>query len=739
MEEKELELLAPVGSMEALYAAVENGADAVYLGGKLFSARHYANNFDLEELKLAVDYAHLRNVRVYVTVNILIDNEELEAVLDYIKYLYMIDVDGLIVQDLGLVYLIKELFPDFELHGSTQMTINNLPGAVFLEELGFKKLVLAREVPIKEIGQIYANSNIDLEAFVHGALCVSYSGQCLMSSIIGGRSGNRGTCAQPCRLAYSIIDYKQGNIISREWQEKYIISPKDLNTIDHIEELIKQGVVSFKIEGRMKSPEYVATIVKNYRKAIDQGSNRIRPEDREDILQIFNRGFTKGLPFGDFARDLISYDRPDNRGLASERLLEEARKSYSQARVKFPIDMKVKISPGQAAILKVIYEGKEFIQKTQQPVERARNLPLTRERVEEQLLKLNDTVYEVENLDIDLQDGAFMTLSNLNGLRRGTLASLDEYRKNFNKRKEIDEEEYRQKTRELFEQKPNKRESKRLVAIKVSNKDQFKQLDLEKLDRIYIGFYDNLETIIPQIKAYDKEVFLWTNKILYERDLNKLEKTINPMVDRLDGISVSNMGTLKFVKDNWKTQIHGDMSLNLFNSFTGKLLEEADANSLTLSPELTMKQIENICRDNYNSLEAIVHGYLPVMTMEYCPMSSIKNCKNDENCEMCNLRQGYGLRDRMNVDFYMERRDSITTIYNSVPLMLLDSLDRIYDIGVDTIRLDFTFEKEGIREIQEAYYNYAKGLISTKERDEFIKSFRKNNKITKGHYFRGVI
>ena len=310
-----VELLSPVGNIEALYAAVQNGADAVYLGGKLFNARQYASNFGMEDLKTAVEYAHLRGVRVYVTVNILFSDKEIEEAVDYVKYLYEIDVDGLIVQDLGLSYLIKNVFPQFELHGSTQMTINNLQGVLFLERMGFKRVVLARELSINEIKYIKERSNIELEGFIHGALCVCYSGQCLMSSIIGGRSGNRGTCAQPCRMPYTLVDIENERTVFEKLEGKYILSPKDLNTIEDIDKIVDSGLKSLKIEGRMKKPEYVALVVSKYRKALDRGIDEITKEDKKELLEIFNRGFTGGYILENFGREFISLDRPNNRGV----------------------------------------------------------------------------------------------------------------------------------------------------------------------------------------------------------------------------------------------------------------------------------------------------------------------------------------------------------------------------------------------------------------------------------------
>ena len=314
-----VELLSPVGSKESLLASIENGADAVYLGGKLFNARKYATNFDDDELKEVVTYAHLRGVKVYVVVNIILRDDELREAIDYIINLYNIDVDALIIQDLGLLRTIKAILPDFEVHGSTQMSINNFMGAAFLKELGFSRVVLARELSIAEIGEINKKADVELEIFIHGALCVSYSGQCLMSSLIGGRSGNRGTCAQPCRMKYTIVDTKNNKSLNRNFDEKHILSLKDLNAIEDLEEIIDAGVVSLKVEGRMKKPEYVATIIDKYRKAIDglESSENYKTtrEEKDEMAQMFNRGFTRGFLKDDFGKNIVTLDKPNNRGV----------------------------------------------------------------------------------------------------------------------------------------------------------------------------------------------------------------------------------------------------------------------------------------------------------------------------------------------------------------------------------------------------------------------------------------
>lgn len=739
MLDKKVELLAPVGSMESLFAAVENGADAIYLGGKLFNARHYASNFGHDELRYAVEYAHLRGVKVYVTVNILIDDEEMREALDYIKYLHEIDVDGIIVQDLGLANMVRKLFPDLPLHGSTQMTINNLPGALFLQNFGFKRVVLARETPLDEIKNIHQNSKIELEGFIHGALCVSYSGQCLMSSIIGGRSGNRGTCAQPCRMTYSLVDYYEDKVLSKSWDKKYLLSPKDLNTIDVLDKVIDSGITSLKIEGRMKRPEYTAIIVKNYRKALDLGVNSITARDKKDIFDIFNRGFTNGIMFGDFGKSFISYDRPDNRGGPGDELLKRAQNSYKEGNIKFPIQMEIGIFIGQPAYLDLTYEEYNIRVESDFIVEKGKKISLTKERVIEQLSKLNDTVYYIDKVEVGLDEGAFLPISVINSLRREAIGKLDEKRKNFNNRNPLSEEMYLKNISNYFNYTKEERKVENKISLSLLKEDQFEQIDLSKLDRIYIGFEEGLEKAIKVVKEAGKEAFLLTDRILYEKDLARLKDRIKPIEGLLDGIVVSNLGTLNWVKDNFDLDIHGDIGLNVFNGFTARTLAEYGLISLTLSPELNIKQIENICTRHPFDYETIAYGYLPLMVMRHCPMSLLKGCKEDSNCKNCNLAKGYGLKDRMGLNFYMERKGHTTTIYNSVPLMVLDSVKQLYSKGVNIIRLDFTFEKEGIREIQEIYYGYAKGLVSKDEVMKYIEDFRKTKEITRGHYFRGVI
>ena len=360
----EIELLAPVGSFDALKAAVQNGANAVYLGGKDFSARASANNFDREELIEAVKYAHIRDVRVFVTTNTLIKQDEIEDFVEYAKFLYDIDVDALIMQDIGVAMLIHDLLPDFELHASTQMVAHSLEDVQYLESIGFKRVVLARELTVDEIKYICDNTNVDIEIFVHGALCVCYSGGCLMSSMIGNRSGNRGRCAQPCRQKYTMIDISTGEEIHSNGE--YLLSTKDLNTIEDVDKIIETGVLSLKIEGRMKKPEYVATVINSYRNAIDeyQATKKVNisTETMEDLYTIFNRKFTKGLILGEVGEDVMNSNVPNNQGLYVGKVVDYNKKAK---RLKIKLEGTLKkgdgINLGGGTIGRII-KGKEIVQ-----------------------------------------------------------------------------------------------------------------------------------------------------------------------------------------------------------------------------------------------------------------------------------------------------------------------------------------------------------------------------------------
>lgn len=337
---QQIELLAPAGSFDALKAAVQNGADAVYIGGADFGARAYASNFDYETMKVAVEYAHIRGVKIYVTVNTLMKDDEAKKLIEYISFLYEIDVDAVIVQDLGVFSMIKDIFPDFEVHASTQMTLHNKYGVELLKKMGINRAVLAREMTVEEIKDIYDETGVELEIFVHGALCVSYSGQCLMSSFIGGRSGNRGRCAQPCRKEYNLLNLGKNQVLNTG--KAFHLSMRDLNTVEEIGRLIDAGVTSFKIEGRMKKPQYVASIVSAYRKAIDiyiADKESLKDKELEqEMAQMFNRKFTKGYLFSSPKIDVINIEKSNNRGLYLGKV-EDYNRNTQRIKVKLGVDL----------------------------------------------------------------------------------------------------------------------------------------------------------------------------------------------------------------------------------------------------------------------------------------------------------------------------------------------------------------------------------------------------------------
>ena len=325
MKKQTIELLAPAGSWEALEAAVNAGADAVYMGGKAFGARQYASNFDREEMQKAVYFAHMHRVRLYITVNTLVDDSELGELADYLLFLSNVGIDGIIVQDLGVIRLARQIVPDLPLHASTQMTVTNSEGVKLAAEAGMERVVLARELSLEEINTICHGTDTEIEVFIHGALCVCYSGQCLMSSLIGGRSGNRGRCAQPCRLPYKLVNEAGEDLLSGKDAGQYLLSPKDLNTLDILPQLIEAGVTSYKIEGRMKRPEYVAVVVDAYRRAIDSylgGDYQVPEEDFANIEQIFNRDFTTAYLLERPGREMMSDRRPNNRGVLVGRVVK---------------------------------------------------------------------------------------------------------------------------------------------------------------------------------------------------------------------------------------------------------------------------------------------------------------------------------------------------------------------------------------------------------------------------------
>ena len=423
---KTIELLAPAGSWEALEAAVNAGADAVYMGGKAFGARQYASNFDREELTRAVYFAHMHRVRLYITVNTLVDDAEMPELADYLLFLNNVGVDGIIVQDMGVINLARKLVPQLPLHASTQMTVTSLAGVRLCAENGMERAVLARELSIKDIKTICSNTDTEIEVFIHGALCVCYSGQCLMSSMLGGRSGNRGRCAGPCRLPYTVYDETGRKLTGKEGA--YVLSMKDFNTLPDLKAMAEAGVCSLKIEGRMKSPLYVAAVTSVYRKYLDQGMpETVDPGDQRLLREVFDRGgSTDGYLNRHNGADMMALSEKETRH-PEEALLEPIRRAYVEKDMRVPIRGEAEVCAGRPAVLRLFCDFRgiraEVRVETENEegpvlVQAARQQPMTGERIRESLEKFGNTAFELEDLQVRTDDNSFIPVRELNELRR---------------------------------------------------------------------------------------------------------------------------------------------------------------------------------------------------------------------------------------------------------------------------------------------------------------------------------
>lgn len=779
MKKSKYELLAPAGDMAALKAAVSAGANAVYLGYDEFSARAKAKNFNKEELREAINYAHLRDVKIYVTFNILIADFEIKRAMESVKMLYDIGVDALILQDLGIAREIRKNFPDFEVHASTQMAVNNFYGAKFLKEMGFSRVVLARETPLFELEKI-KELDIDVETFIHGALCVSYSGECLMSSMIGGKSGNRGECAQACRKSYEILDFDKNKIGKR----LYYISPKDLNTLDDVAKIINSGGYSLKIEGRMKNPEYVYTVVSSYKKSLE---NKLSQEDKDDTEQVFNRGFTKGLFNGDFGNDFISSDRPDNRGVEAGKVID-ARKnsakvifyedvfegdglefisssgrfgmssnSFYEANIpheinlfKAPIlnskvnrtyskklyekvdeklenydykrelDIDLRIKIGERPLIKVKSGDLSANFELDRVVEVAKKSGLDRDRVIENISKTGDSIFRVKNIDLDLDDNAFLPISAINELRREAIKILEAKILNGS----IDRFEIENNLENKKFEKQNKDKKSKIKVFF----NKFKDLEnstLKDIDEIIIRAKD-LDKFNKKFKS--REVSIYLDKFYSYKELENLREYILKN-QNVRGIWINNLSEYYIFKDDG-LEINGDIGLNVFNRLTSNFFRDLGLNSITLSPELNSSQIQKIVNKNDTEFNLISYGRLPVMTMKHCPFSIIKNCKDEKSCPTCRYKN-YLLRDEKNVDFEVLRQNTFTEIFNSYPILLDGYVNRLLDNKVNLLILADEFTDDVVK----LYKNY---------KEEDFKNIKKKledkyQQVTKGHINRGIV
>lgn len=754
---KKYELLSPAGDMDSLIAAVKAGADAVYLGGEEFSARKKAKNFSKEELKTAILYCHMRMVKVYVAINTILTDEEVFMAFSYVKFLREIGVDGLIVQDIGLAKVLRDNFTGLELHASTQMSINSYSGAKMLKEMGFHRVVVARECPISEIEKI-KSLGIEVEGFIHGALCISYSGQCLMSSMIGGRSGNRGECAQPCRKRYEILDENKNRISAKG---EYVLSPRDLASFNTIKEMIDAGVYSLKIEGRMKRPEYVYQVTKTYREILEGHFNK---EDVEKTRALFNRKFTKGIGHNERGEDFISYDRPSNRGVVVGEVLKKSKDGYilkfsgdivkgdelefslkntgtfkilspieceKDKNVEFPTtrDLKPKSEIRRLNSVELIKSINEEINsknlnrevsiaaeffKGKRPklvftslgitaevegdfeLEEPKTHAVSEERIRESLSKLGDTDFYLKEINIEC-DEIFIPISKLNELRRIGIEKL----KSEILKTDVED------AKNLHSEFKKRDKAKPFIALEVGDLNYLKGVDLNKVGRIYLKDRAIDENYLSALKDFKGEVFVSLNNIYYTEEEEKILQKIKAM--GIINVEVNNWGQLVTFKD---FNLHLGHELNLFNSYAGDFALEV-GKSFSISEETTLDQIEKISKNIGGNIERTVYGHVKVMTMEHNPL---------DLTEIKDRTGVYFLKDRTGAAFPFIK-GSTTDIYTDRPVDLRGDVDALISAGVNILRVKINFPWESAAEIVEDIYN----------RRQFTKGG------FKGHLYRGVL
>lgn len=692
------EILSPAGNYECFIAAVENGADAVYVGGKKFSARKNAINFSDEELEMAVSYAHNRDCKVYVTLNTLVTDDEIAGVFEFIKYCYNIGIDALIVQDLSIVSLIREYFPDFPIHASTQMTIQSLDGVKIAENLGFKRVVLSRELSESEIKYICENSEIEIEVFVHGAICVSYSGQCLLSSMIGQRSGNRGNCAQPCRLPYTLCD-KNGNNISKF--EKYILSPKDMCLLSEVDRLKNCGVKSFKIEGRMKNKEYVATTTRLYAKARD--GKFVSNEDFDSLENIFSRsGFTKAYFNAEkLGKEFLNINKSNDDVYEniSASTLAKARETIGENLRK--IDISLKINAEVSKPLKVVCTDgvNEVMLESENAIQKALSKPTTSDVIKRQFEKLGDTPFSIKNIDIQSDNDIFLPLGEINNLRRCMTDALTKARTTID----------RIKSNAEFVPKSicHTSEHSAVYNAEVVNIHQAKYLLDYNFEKIFVPYYVVLENLEFFKNNTDRYVCVLP---VVARDKYKFDFDKVSFMD----IAVSNIGQVEKYGEN----AYGQYNLNVYNTLALDEYKSLGLKSIVLSPELNINQLKQISSNIQT--EIIIYGRLPVMNTENCVlMAEYGKCQ-------CKSGEFYLLKDRISKHFPVlaNKYNCTNTIYNSAPICMSDKLGELSKTKVNTYRFIFTTENESeIDHVIEIYKSHGKADF------EF----------TRGHFFRGAL
>ena len=799
------ELLSPAGSMESLKAGIQNGADAIYLGGSSFGARASATNFDNDELIEAVKYAKLRNVYIFVTVNTSIKETEIEELISYTDFLYKIGVDAIILSDIGVAEVLRKRYPNMELHASTQISAHSLNDVLELKKVGFDRVVLARELSIEEIKEICDNVDIDIEVFIHGAICVSYSGQCLMSSMLGDRSGNRGRCAQPCRQSYKLINKTTGKII--DVNGNYLLSPKDLCSIENIEKILDTGVKSLKIEGRMKRPDYVAVVTSRYRKTIDNYINNKITDDKkalkEDLEAIFNRKFTSGYLMSKNGSDIINLDKPNNVGVKVGEVL-----SFNSKKNKLKIKLSGKLSKGDGinlgggSIGRIIKNGeifdfgvageiieidfvknikpktpvyktsdkllvdnanKSFIEGIENKkinlkceifikvdekakfilenievysdeiVEKAKNKGVEIDKIIEKLSKTGGTPYKFVFDNIFVDKDVFVPVSVLNNLRRKAIEKYEEYRLDFSGKRIICPYQH-------FDYPNGKKVFNGKITLKVHKNSQLDKIlenpDIsEYIREIYTEDFNLLEEYYNKFKTIGINLVYSALGVIRNEEYSILEKYLSKINNKIfNKVQISTWGSKNFFKSKFGTKkFNIDAYFNIYNSYSLRFFEKYfDAEDITISQEINkfeIKSLLNKSKEKNANVDMIIYGHTRAMLTEYCAMGVLtKDCHKDRRCAEC-ARSDYILKDMENREFRLFQDIFCRTeIRNHITLDLRENINEIFELGVDRVRLDFTYEDSDM------VYRILKECV------EYLKYSKKFNykNVFKGHYINSV-
>lgn len=679
MRNKDFELLAPAGNLEIFKGVIESGADAVYVGGSMFGARAYANNFTEEELLEAIDFAHLRGVKVYLTVNTLIKNSEFSKLYDYLLVYYKRGLDAVIVQDIGVVKAIHEYFPSMEIHTSTQMTVTGADGVRFLSQFGVTRVVMAREISLAEMKRIHEETGMELEAFVHGALCYSYSGQCLFSSILGGRSGNRGRCAQPCRLPYTV----EGK------NDEYILSLKDMCGIKALDKLHDAGVYSLKIEGRMKQLEYACGVVKYYRSYIDS-MKPVSDADYDRIKALGNRcGFTDRYYFDHNGSDMVTYVKPNFVSNAAE---------PSPEKRKLSIEGELVLREGEPGSL-TVKRGDVTYKASIEPVSAALKAPLDKKAAIDRINKTGDTDFEFSHIKAQIGENVFVPNGALNKLRRDAISGLcDKLLKKYyrNDARYADMSgltalpEHVVKSDAAHDEAVNDYTT---ICSCMTRAQLDTLISYDCFDVFYLDFdmYDR-KTLIQQfaddvksLTKRNKKVYLMLPTI-FRADSSDYFVSIAKELDKVsfEGFVVKNYEEL-YLTENLFTgkKVILDHNMYTFNDVSKSAFFEHGVSGDTVPLELNSREIMH--RNNIGS-QMIVYGYYPLMTTANCVHKNTKGCDKKQKLIY--------LKDRYNKSFAVcnNCKECYNTIYNSLPTMLIKNISKLKEAGIRSFRYSFTIE-----------------------------------------------